>query len=396
MPDLKRYTPSLPIYPADLLERRISPVEVAAQGTDRFAHLEAVERILKGMSELSNSKSHMSQNSGYYLEHELQRRELLNNQDLIPNLPGVEYAGLKFSTPLKKREGLELRTGMNTVLVVQSAVLHECRVAGGEGAEGCEFLGSHLDRVQAGLLVADRLSASGKAAQYEQVMSTVRPYLNSLKGFAKGFLTQGAVVGVGIVAAAILPPTVTVGAAVAVLTYVVYEGVKAITESDAGVMGIIKAKWESFIGADPETQGQIVGELTADVTGLIYGGPLTKGAEQIMQKGIGMLLHRTAAREMVLAAEGAGSVTAELGTTLKEFVDLAPESASSILKSVPAEKWSEALPSISQKSVDGLASLQKVAPEVAESFLKQGERTLCPLGRLWPNLQRVKVERRTR
>jgi predicted transcriptional regulator len=72
------------------------------------------------------------------------------------------------------------------------------------------------------------------------------------------------------------------------------------------------------------------------------------------------------------AAEGAGSVPAEWGTTLKKLVDLAPESASSILKSAPAEKWSEALPTLSQKSVAGLASLQKVAPDVAETVLKQG------------------------
>ena len=159
MPDLKRYEPSLPIYGKEILEEDLSAFYEAAQVGDRAAYLDGAVQVLEQVHAYVNDRDKEMQNSGYYLEHELQRRELLNDQDLIPDLPGVDYTGLRFSTPLKKREGLELRTGMNTVLMVQSAVLHECRVAGGEGAEGCEFLGSHLDRMQAGLLVADRLSA---------------------------------------------------------------------------------------------------------------------------------------------------------------------------------------------------------------------------------------------
>ena len=379
-PAQKRYEPSLPKYSAEVLEGRISPVEVAARGTDRVAHLEAVEKVLKEMSVLENSKNPMAQNSGYYVEHELRRRQLLNDQDLIPELPGVDYTGLKFATPLQRAEGLELRSGMNTVLVVQSSILHECRTAGIGSAEGCGFLGSHLDRMQAGILVADRLSATGNVEQYKQAMGTMRPYLDSLKGFATGFLRQGAILGAGITAAAILPATITSGVAVAALTYVVYEGVKAISESDAGVMGLVKSKWESFISSDLETRWKLVGEVTADVTGLVFGGALTKGAEHMLQKGVGMLLHRTAAREMLLAAEGAGSVLAEWGTQLKKFIDLAPEQASHVLRSAPAEKWTEALPSLSQKSVDGLASLQRVAPDVAESFVKHGAEDALSFG----------------
>ena len=340
--DLAGYDSRLPLAPPEFLEGQLTPVLEASRSSDRWAHLTEVEKALQRIQQLESSKKGREyQNTGYYLEDELKRQGVLTESGLIAQLPGVGEEGLHLRTPLRSQEGVELRVSMNVVLVTQSVALSECRTG---LPEGCEDLGAHLDQVKTGLLVADRLSVLGKKSQYEKAMGTVRPYVSALKGFTEGVLKNGALIGGGIMVAAFLPPPVTAIAAVGLLGYAIYEGVQAIIESDDGLRGIVREKYQAFVDADAETQGRIVGEVTADVVGLIYGGRLASGAEKVLEKGMEKVLHRAAAREMVLAAAGAGALESEVATQLNAVVDLAPEASSRLMQAMPPAEWQEILP----------------------------------------------------
>ncbi len=352
--EARGFDPKRATHPKDILNESVTQLVEALSGADRSRHLDAVEEALSEIQSFLNSKDGVTQNSGYYIEKQLIDRGILNDQGLIHNLPGVDYTGLRLTTSLRSSEGFEVRTAVNTVIVAQSMVQDQCPGLGAIDTEGCSFFNSHTESLKVGLLLADRLGASGHSAAFKHTLSELRPYLDALKGFTRGALRGGVLVGAGVVAAAILPPAVTVTLAAGAVGYVIYEGVKAITESQSGVQGLIREKWQSFIHSDEETQGEIIGELTADLTGLIFGCPLAAETQVALKKGVELVVHRFAAQEMVLAADSAGSLTAAAATNLNALADQAPDLASTLLRSEGIEGV--------QRMLDSAASIQKFNP----------------------------------
>jgi hypothetical protein len=360
---------------ANVKQFSLITLEAADRAFSRGDTREA-ERLYESAKQLADSALLMRPGSN--LGHDAVATHFLPDQEYQRRLGGVVI-----QSRLETLEGQRLRSHLNTVVLAETSVNIQCGnpqfLTG--NAEGCFAFNSHVERVKAGLVLSDRLAANNQIETYNKLMATLQPYMDGLSGFAGGVLKGSLSLGVGLATAAFLPEAAILTAASAAIGYATYQAITAISEHSEGLKGLIREKWQEFTQADTARKGEILGELTVAVGGLLYGGPITQEINSALKPAVELAISRVAAREMILASSSGAALPGGFTKALNLLADEAPLATTTILKGTPASQLQDALPSLSDEAVSGLTRLREMAPGTAESFLKESADDALFLGK---------------
>jgi hypothetical protein len=356
-----------------LLDPLWSAVEAVRQ--DMVATVDQVNAVLSQVAKrerVSGPGSARAHDEADYLRGELQRA-FVDSDGIVRDLPYAHVPKLTLVSDPSSIPGVSVRSGLNSVLAAESIVGAGCAAAAADLRSACSSYASYSDTLKIGYALADRLASEGDRAQYEHLMESLGAGTAAVRGFAKGLLQGTLTLGAGLAAAAFLPEAVVLSA----LAYGVYEALGTLVEAQESIGEFAGRKWQEFVDASVERQGEMAGELTATVAGLYYGGEVTGIMKSTFEQGVRMAVTSSAVGLATAAAVAGGRLSIVESRAIQALAEAYPIEAAAMVKGGGLATIESTVPSLSKEAVEGLKILDRYSwLDVKQGLLLHTEDTL--------------------